>query len=157
MRKTNGPLNKDFIFSPLCYNQQYFWWLIPQFIKTKAFLVPLDMINIYEIFFDDFDVIMIIIMYKVFYMRIFRTAAIRGMYLTFQLVLGTAALQEAEIANNILESHFHRIDITKGSVGWWTTRHSFGQVLNFGCVRWKKKKIFVYISDQDKRPSQLFI
>ena len=50
MRKTNGPLNQDLIFSPLCYNQRYSWWLIPQFIKTKAFLVPLDMINIIGFF-----------------------------------------------------------------------------------------------------------
>ena len=107
----------------------------------------------FDDFFDDFDVIMITIMDKVFYMRIFRTAAIRGMYLTFQLVLGTAALQEAEIANNILESHFHRIDITKGSVGWWTTRHSFGQVLNFGCVRWKKKKYLFTLVIKTKGPA----
>ena len=99
----------------------------------------------FDEFFDDFDVIKIF-MDKIFYMRIFgwKIGLGLGMYLTFQLVLGTAALQEAEIANNILESHFHRIDITKGSVGWWTTRHSFGQVLNFGCVRWKSN-IFVYI------------
>ena len=99
----------------------------------------------FDDFFDDFYVIKIF-MDKIFYMRIFgwKIGLGLGMYLTFQLVLGTAALQEAEIANNILESHFHRIDITKGSVGWWTTRHSFGQVLNFGCVRWKSN-IFVYI------------